>query len=94
MWNGAWSAAPLLKLRIISVESLIEYIAKSLVDDPSQVQVSQRTSGNTTILELRVSPDDTGRVIGKGGHVANAMRALLRASAEKHRANKVILKIV
>ena len=46
------------------MESLIEYIAKSLVDDPSQVEVRRRTSGTTIILELRVAPEDAGRVIG------------------------------
>jgi hypothetical protein len=75
------------------VEQLIEYIAKSLVDDPAAVKVYRRASGSTLILELRVAPEDTGRVIGKGGHVANAMRALLRAGADS-RYNKVILKIV
>jgi hypothetical protein len=75
------------------VEDLISYIAKSLVDDPSQVKVIRRVNGGTTVIELRVSPEDTGRVIGKGGHVANAMRALLRASAGQ-KANRVILKII
>ncbi|MBL8156732.1 MAG: KH domain-containing protein [Anaerolineae bacterium] len=75
------------------MEDLISYIAKSLVDDPSQVKVIRRVNGGTTVIELRVSPEDTGRVIGKGGHVANAMRALLRASAGQ-KANRVILKII
>jgi hypothetical protein len=75
------------------VEELIEYIAKSLVDDPAQVKVHRRVSGSTLILELRVAQPDTGRVIGKGGHVANAMRALLRA-AVNDRYSRVILKIV
>lgn len=75
------------------MEQLIEYIAKSLVDDPAAVKVQRRVSGSTLILELHVSPQDTGRVIGKGGHVANAMRALLRAGADS-RYTRVILKIV
>lgn len=75
------------------MEELISYIAKSLVDDPSQVKVNRRVSGGTTVVELRVSPEDTGRVIGKGGHVANAMRALLRVAAHNNK-NRVILKIV
>ncbi|HEX2905617.1 MAG TPA: KH domain-containing protein [Phototrophicaceae bacterium] len=75
------------------MEQLIEYIAKSLVDDPAAVKVFRRVSGGTLVLELHVAQEDTGRVIGKGGHVANAMRALLRASADE-RYNKVILKIV
>ncbi len=78
------------------MEDLIEYIAKSLVDEPEQVKVNRRVTGSTIILELHVSPDDTGRVIGKGGHVANAMRSLLRVASEKKasRSSRVILKIL
>lgn len=75
------------------MEELISYIAKSLVDDPAQVKVGRRNAGANTIIELRVAPEDTGRVIGKGGHVANAMRALLRSSGHP-KASRVILKIV
>jgi hypothetical protein len=75
------------------MEELISYIAKSLVDDPAQVKVSRRNAGTNTIVELKVAPEDTGRVIGKGGNVANAMRALLRSSAHP-KANRVILKII
>lgn len=75
------------------MEELIAYIAKSLVDDPAQVKVARRVAGGTTIVELRVAQEDTGRVIGKGGNVANAMRALLRASAH-NKSNRVILKIL
>lgn len=74
------------------MESLIEYIAKSLVDDPSQVEVRRRNAGQTIILELRVAPEDAGRVIGRNGRVANAIRSLLYASAD--RGKRVILKIV
>jgi predicted RNA-binding protein YlqC (UPF0109 family) len=75
------------------MEELIEYIAKSLVDEPNQVKVNRRSSGSTIVLELHVAPDDTGRVIGKGGHVANAMRSLLRV-AEENKSKRVILKIL
>jgi predicted RNA-binding protein YlqC (UPF0109 family) len=75
------------------MEELIEYIAKSLVDEPDQVKVNRRSSGSTIVLELHVAPDDTGRVIGKGGHVANAMRSLLRV-AEENKSKRVILKIL
>lgn len=74
------------------MESLIEYIAKSLVDDPSQVEVRRRNAGSTIILELRVAPEDAGRVIGRNGRVANAIRALLHAAAD--RGKRVVLKIV
>ena len=75
------------------MENLIGYIAKSLVDDPAQVKVTRRVASGTTIIELHVAQEDTGRVIGKGGHVANAMRALLRASGD-NKNNRVILKII
>jgi hypothetical protein len=74
------------------MEQLIEYIAKSLVDDPAQVEVRRRNAGQTIILELRVAPEDAGRVIGRNGRVANAIRALLYASID--RGKRVILKIV
>lgn len=65
------------------MKDLIEYIARSLVDDPSQVTVSERFSRGTTNLELNVAKEDMGRVIGKGGQVANAMRLLLRVAAAR-----------
>jgi hypothetical protein len=63
------------------MKDLIDYIATSLVDDPTQVQVSQVRRGSHVILKLRVAKEDMGRVIGKGGRVANAMRTLLRIAA-------------
>jgi uncharacterized protein len=66
-----------------TVKELIEYIALSLVDDPSQVIVSQFRSGGRENLELHVAKEDMGRVIGKSGRVANAMRILLRVAAAK-----------
>lgn len=65
------------------MKELIEYIARSLVDDPSQVQVIQDRGVGAVHLELRVSKEDMGRVIGKNGKVANAMRALLRVAAAR-----------
>lgn len=65
------------------MKELVEYIAKSLVDDPSQVQVTQFEQGGNTILELEVAQEDMGRVIGKNGRVANAMRVLVRVLAAK-----------
>jgi len=65
------------------MKELLEYVARSLVDDPAQVSVKESRSGNTVILELRVAPDDMGRVIGKSGRMANAIRSLLRVAAAK-----------
>lgn len=65
------------------MKELIEYIALSLVDDPSQVVVNQNHMGGRENLELHVAKEDMGRVIGKGGRVANAMRILLRVAAAR-----------
>jgi predicted RNA-binding protein YlqC (UPF0109 family) len=75
------------------MKELIEYIAKSLVDDPSQVEVTEIEGKTSVILELRVAPEDMGRVIGKNGRVANAMRTLLRVIAAKQ-GKRVTLEIV
>jgi len=63
------------------VKELIEYIARSLVDNPMEVRVHQDRSGNKIRLQLQVAKEDMGRVIGKGGRVANAMRVLSRVVA-------------
>jgi hypothetical protein len=65
------------------MKDLIEYIAKSLVDHPEDVQVRQMGGGSRVRIELSVSKDDMGRVIGKGGKVANSIRTLLRVAAER-----------
>jgi len=66
------------------MRKLIEYIAQSLVDDPSAVQVREvRNDRNALVLELRVAPDDFGKVIGRQGRVAKAMRTLLRAGGTR-----------
>jgi len=65
------------------VQDLIEYIARSLADDPTQVHVSQFRRGATIELRLQVSKEDMGRVIGRSGRVANAMRLLLRVAAAR-----------
>jgi uncharacterized protein len=65
------------------MKDLIEYIAKSLVDHPDEVQVRQSGGGPRVRIELSVSKDDMGRVIGKGGKVANSIRTLLRVAAER-----------
>jgi predicted RNA-binding protein YlqC (UPF0109 family) len=74
------------------MKELVEYVARNLVDDPDAVQVTQREAGRTTILELSVAPDDTGKVIGKEGRVAKAMRILVRIAANR-RQRRAILEI-
>lgn len=63
------------------MQELVEYIARSLVDDPTQVKVTQMRRGAQVILSLHVSKEDMGRIIGKSGRVASAMRTLLRVAA-------------
>jgi hypothetical protein len=65
------------------MKELIEFIAKSLVDHPEQVQVRQSGGGSRVRIELSVTKDDMGRVIGKSGKVANSIRTLLRVAAER-----------
>lgn len=65
------------------MKDLVEYIVKSLVDFPDQVQVRESESGTTIIVELSVADADMGRVIGKSGRVINAIRAILQVLATK-----------
>jgi uncharacterized protein len=73
-------------------EELVRYIAENLVNDAEKVTLNTKKKGRTVVIELNVSPDDMGRVIGKSGRVANAMRALLRAATDQRR-KRVILEI-
>ncbi len=75
------------------MKELIEYIATSLVSDPSQVHIEQIRRGSQVILKLEVAKEDMGRIIGRNGKVANSIRVLLRVSAAKEN-KKVILDIV
>ena len=65
------------------MKELIEYIAKSIVNAPDEVVVTEETSEQGIILKLQVADEDKGRVIGKQGRIAEAIRALLRVKAAK-----------
>jgi len=65
------------------MKDLVEFIAKSLVEHPDQVQVQEFGTGDRLRLELTVARDDMGRVIGKSGKIANSIRLLLRVAAER-----------
>ncbi len=78
---------------VFPVKELVEYMAKLLVDNPDQVEVTEVNATRSVILELRVAKEDMGRVIGKRGRVANAMRTLLRVAAAKE-GKRAILEIV
>jgi len=77
----------------MSMKALVEDIARSLVDHPDQVQVSEVEGEQTTVLELRVDPADLGKVIGKQGRTARAMRTLLGAAGTKQN-KRVLLEIL
>lgn len=64
------------------MEELVRYIAKSLVDDPESVEVATVDEADPPMLELRVAAEDRGRVIGKNGRTAHAIRTLLSAAAK------------
>jgi predicted RNA-binding protein YlqC (UPF0109 family) len=65
------------------MKALIEFVVKSLVEHPDEVQVYETGNGSRVRLELTVAKDDMGRVIGKSGKVANSIRTLLRVAAER-----------
>lgn len=75
------------------VKELVEYIAKSLADQPDEVAVSEVEVETSIVLELRVAPDDMGRMIGREGRTINAMRSLARVLGAKM-GKKVTLEIV
>jgi predicted RNA-binding protein YlqC (UPF0109 family) len=62
---------------------LVEYLAKALVDEPEQVRVQERQEDGRTIIRLDVAEGDWGKVIGKGGRIASAMRSLVKVAAVK-----------
>ena len=65
----------------MNLKELVEYMAKTLVDNPDQVEVSISEGRGSIDVELHVGPDDMGRVIGKSGRIVNAMRTLVRVAA-------------
>jgi predicted RNA-binding protein YlqC (UPF0109 family) len=65
------------------MRELLEFIVKSLVDDPLQVEITEIQRDRGIILRLRVAPEDMGRIIGKNGRVVNSIRALLRVAAAR-----------
>jgi len=66
-----------------NLQGLVEFVAQSLVDQPTKVYVESHQRGNTAYLELHVARQDMGRVIGKSGRVANSLRTLLKVAAAR-----------
>jgi len=75
------------------LKELIEFIAKALVDKPEEVEVSEIEGEQTSVIELRVAKEDLGKVIGKQGRTARAMRTILSASSTKIR-KRAVLEII
>jgi predicted RNA-binding protein YlqC (UPF0109 family) len=74
----------------VDMKDLLEYLAKALVDNPEGVEVTSVEGERSIILQLRVDPDDVGKVIGKRGRIAQAMRTLVKASATKGGRNAIV----
>ena len=75
------------------MKELVEVIAKALVDDPESVVVSEREEKKATVLEVRVADSDMGKVIGKQGRIAKAIRSVVKAAAAKED-KKVVVDIM
>lgn len=73
--------------------NLVEAIARSLVDNPDAVEVKETLGRQAIVIELRVAPDDMGKVIGKQGRIAKALRTVVKAAATKAN-KKVVVEIV
>jgi uncharacterized protein len=66
------------------VKEVLEYVARALVDDPDAVEVTEVAGERSVILQLKVAPDDMGKVIGKRGRTVKAIRSLVRAAGSRH----------
>jgi uncharacterized protein len=75
------------------MRELVEYLARALVEDPDSVRVDEVSEGGEVVLELRVAPDDLGRVIGRSGRVANAIRTVAKAAATRED-RRVLVEII
>jgi predicted RNA-binding protein YlqC (UPF0109 family) len=77
---------------MVAMKDLVEYVARRLVDNPDKVDVSQIEQDQTLIIKLRVAKEDIGKVIGKQGRTAKAMRTILNTASAKGQ-QKVLLEI-
>ncbi|HIV23095.1 MAG TPA: KH domain-containing protein [Candidatus Merdiplasma excrementigallinarum] len=75
------------------MKELVEVIAKSLVDNPEEVVVTEKDNGKSILVELKVAPTDMGKVIGKQGRIAKAIRSVVKAAASRDD-KKVIVDIL
>lgn len=75
------------------MEGLVEYIVKALVSQPDQVNITRVERDDATVIEVRVAPDDMGKIIGKQGRIARAMRTVVKAASSKEE-KRVIVDII
>ena len=75
------------------MKALVEYLIKSLADQPDQVVLAEHETDDSILLELKISPDDVGKIIGKNGNTINAIRTVLQAAASSHK-KRVKLEVV
>ena len=75
------------------MEELVEYLARGLVDEPDEVRVVRAERDGNVVLELHVAPDDVGKVIGRQGRIARALRTIVRASGARSN-ERALLEIV
>jgi hypothetical protein len=80
-------------VEVVAMKELIKYIAEALVDSPDEVDVSEVQGEQTSVIELRVSKEDLGKVIGKQGKTAKAMRTILSAASAKVK-KRAVLEII
>ena len=75
------------------MKELVEVIAKALVEKPDEVVVTETAEGNSVLVELRVAPSDMGKVIGRQGRIAKAIRSVVKAASSKED-KKVVIEII
>lgn len=75
------------------MKALVEYLVKSLFDHPDEVVLGEHETDDSILLELKISPDDVGKIIGKNGSTINAIRTVLQAAATSHK-KRVKLEVV
>ena len=75
------------------MKELVEYIVKSLVDKPEAVEINETQAETVTIIEIRTAPEDAGKVIGREGRIANAIRAIVKAASAKQQ-RKISVEII
>ncbi|HYA42209.1 MAG TPA: KH domain-containing protein [Syntrophobacteraceae bacterium] len=69
----------------MAIKELAEYLVKSLADHPEKVELAEREEDDTVVIELKISPDDLGKIIGKSGNTINAIRTVLQTAASSHK---------